>query len=69
MKLYTTSEFISTDTSFKKNNLTTKMKLYTNSEYMSIDTSFAPKSIIILLYYNTPLLSSKIASFLLRLNT
>ena len=34
MKIYTTSEYMSTDTSFEKNlkNITTKMKLYTTSE-------------------------------------
>ena len=53
MKIYTTSEFISSGISFEKKNLTTKMKLYTTSEYMSTDTSFVPKSITILLYYLT----------------
>ena len=33
MKLYTTSEFISNDISFEKQNLTTKMKLYTTGEF------------------------------------
>ena len=53
MKLYTTSEFISNDTSFqkKKKILTTKMKLYTAREFVSNDISFAQKSIIILFYY------------------
>ena len=51
MKLYTTSEFISSDILFEKKNLTTKMKLYTTSEFMSNDISFASKSIIILFYY------------------
>ena len=62
MKLYTTSEFISSDISFekqknkkqnKKKNLTRKMKLYITREFISNDTSFAPKSIILLLCYLT----------------
>ena len=53
MKLYTTSEFISSDISFEKKNLTTKMKLYPTSEFISNDISFAPKSIIILPFYLT----------------
>ena len=44
MKLYTTSEFISSDISFEKKNnkknLTTKIKLYTTSEFISSDISF-----------------------------
>ena len=43
MKLYTTSEFISSDISFEKKNLTTKMKLYTTSEFIRNDTSFEKK--------------------------
>ena len=46
MKLYTTSEFISNDISFEKNNkkkLTTKMKFYTTSAHMSTDTTFEKK--------------------------
>ena len=62
MKLYTTSEFISSDISFEKKNLTTNMKLYPTSEFISNDISFAPKYIIIPLFY-------LIKSFLLILNT
>ena len=50
MKFYTTSEFISNNTSFKKN-LTTKMKLYPTSEFISNDSSFEKKS-----HYNKSLL-------------
>ena len=42
MRLYTTSEFISNDTSLKKN-LTTKMKLYTTGEFISNDISLKKK--------------------------
>ena len=43
MKLYGTSEFISSDISFEKKNPTTKMKLYKNSEFISKDISFEKK--------------------------
>ena len=52
MKLYITSEYMSTDISFEnknKKNLITKMKIYATSEYVSTDNSFVKKNKKILL--------------------
>ena len=46
MKLYTATEYMSTDISFEKKsktNLTTKIKIYIIREYMSTNTSFEKK--------------------------
>ena len=49
MKLYTTSEFISSDISFEKikKNITTKMKIYTTREFISNNTAFEKNLITI----------------------
>ena len=48
MKLYTTSEFISSDISFEKKILTTKMKLYTTGEFINNDILFEKNKKILL---------------------
>ena len=40
MRLYTTREYMTSNISFEKKNLTTKIRLYITSEYMSSDISF-----------------------------